>query len=517
MSHSKKGLSRRQFLAGLGAAGLTAAGVGLASQWGNLSLQAAPGDAKDPRFLIVLSAAGGASIVDSFLAVRESESQRSSTLNTFPDQQVQTFGEFRAVDTKMSDIGPIPAGFQANQSDFVKKYKDDMMVATVTGSSVTHQVGQRRSITGNEAWLGRTMQECVALQYGEGYTLPNVLLATGTSFIENGTDRSLPPHCLGELVANPAVWPLSLDGSKGVTSIDRELIQQMRVLRNDQLDAKSRFLQAFGNSPALQRWRSVRGTPQRALENQDLISKLMLYPDSERFPLKQYGLQPTPEVQKQVQRVREVFPNFEKDPFEAQAALGFLLLKFRLSVTVTIGPRFDLVTHGDGNLLDKLRGGGALPEGSIVNTPIAFDFSHNANRATQALMWHRLLKVADGLITLLKGEEYGGGQSFWDRSMIYFATDFGRSKKRPANASDFGTGHHLNNGVVILSPLANGGRVLGGVDPNTALTYGFNPQTGEPDKGAHMTEAHIYAGVLQALGVDTSGSGLPDMRAMRKA
>jgi hypothetical protein len=31
-----------------------------------------------------------------------------------------------------------------------------------------------------------------------------------------------------------------------------------------------------------------------------------------------------------------------------------------------------------------------------------------------------------------------------------------------------------------------------------------------------MAERHIYAGLLDVLGVDTAGSGLPDVRAFRR-
>jgi hypothetical protein len=65
--------------------------------------------------------------------------------------------------------------------------------------------------------------------------------------------------------------------------------------------------------------------------------------------------------------------------------------------------------------------------------------------------------------------------------------------------------------------MANGGQVLGGVDPDTTLTYGFDPATGRPEPGREMAEAEIFAGILQALGVSTAGTGLRDMRAMRRA
>jgi uncharacterized protein (DUF1501 family) len=132
-------------------------------------------------------------------------------------------------------------------------------------------------------------------------------------------------------------------------------------------------------------------------------------------------------------------------------------------------------------------------------------------------MWSRVLGVADRLIGLLKSEEWSNGQSLWDRTMIYVANDFGRSKQRPLGAEQFGTGHDLNDGALIISPLANGGRLLGGIDPDTGITYGFEPETGAPDRGRQMTETEIYAGAAQALGVSLDGVTLPDMRAMRRS
>jgi hypothetical protein len=232
----------------------------------------------------------------------------------------------------------------------------------------------------------------------------------------------------------------------------------------------------------------------------------MIYTDAE-LPLAEHGLTASPDAQ----LVRERFPDFAGDPLHAQAALAFLLIKHGVSVSITLGPGFDAVIDDDIDLSD------GLPPGALKNPPIAFDFSHQGHRSTQAFMWDRVLRVADGLIDLLRGQEYAGGQSLWDRTLLYIASDFGRSKGRPANASDFGSSHDLDNGVLLISPLVRGNTVLGGVDPNTAMTYGFDPRTGAPEPGRHMTEPEIYAGIVQALGIDTAGSGLPDMPAMRRA
>jgi hypothetical protein len=460
---------------------------------------------KKPRFLIVIAGAGGCSLIDSFLAIRQSEAGAAApNINCFPDSEVKTIAgtDIRAVDMSRSGIGQIPIPFTANQSNFVRKYKDDLMVVTQTGTSVNHTIAQKRSLTGNEAWMGRTVQEAVALEYGASFPLPNVNMSVD-GYIQHGTDRTIPSYCFNEPVANAALWPLSLDGKKGIKNLpSNQRIEIARRLRDEKLDPESRFYRTFKRSDRLDLWMQQRGS-QKSLEALDLITKLNIYPNlPPQIPLEEYGLGESPDGA----LVRQTFPDFQQDPFEAQAALAFLLIKNRISVTVTLSPSF--------NVLLDLQG---FPP-RVLNPPLAFDFSHNAHRSAQAVMWNRILSVADRLIDLLKSVEFEAGQSYWDRSMIYFATEFGRSKTRPANAEDFGTSHHLNNGFAIVSPSANGNRVLGGVDKTTGLTYGFDPEdpTGVPTPNRNMEEKEIYSGILHALGIDTSGSGLPNMRAMRK-
>lgn len=526
--------SRRSFLgrvAQIAAAGtsLSVGGLGLLGLGRDARAEDAEEEAlarsANPRFLIVLSTTGGASMLDAMLAIRESESSNAATLNCFPDSAVHTVGSFRAVDIDLPSLGAIPMPVKGRQSALVTAHQADMMVATWQRTSVNHLVGQRRAVSGNSAWYGRTLQEAVALTYGAGFALPNVHLSAGTGYTERGSDGALPAYCYGEAVADPRLWPLSLHGSQGILGAPSHgLINQARTLRNTRLDPQSRFGRVFAGSSRLATWEHLRGNPQQALEAQDLITKLMISPESAEFPLGAHRLGSSPDGA----LVRSAFPEFARDPLEAQAALAFLLLKYRLSVTVTLGPGSSAVVNADGAEDDAMgeyddededddpTAGGGLPEGSIPNPPLSFDFSHSEHRGVQALMWSRVLGVADRLIGLLKSEEWGNGQSFWDRTMIYVANDFGRSKQRPAGAEQFGTGHDLNDGALIISPLANGGRLLGGINPDTGITYGFDPTTGAPDRGRQMTEAEIYAGTAQALGVPLDGVTLPDMRAMRR-
>lgn len=481
-------LTRRQLLKGF-AAGAALAGVPLRAR----AQQA------DPRFLIVMTGTGGASIVDAMLAVPESRSANAATVNVYPDQMVQRIGDlpFSAIDQELRDIGPLPYRGDANQSNFIRRHGQDMLVVTHTGTSVNHLIAQKRSLTGNDAWFGRTLQEIVAANYGQGLAIPNVNMSVG-GYLEPGIDHDLPASARAEPVIDPRVFSFGLDGNQGIDGAPpRAVLDAARRFRDTVIEApEASFQRTFGASPALERWKAQR-IGQQTIEDADLIRQLTFLQDSAVIPLERFGLSPGPDAA----RVREVFPLFEIDPLEAQGALAYLLIKNRVAVTVTIGPSTAPVVGG---------------QQTVDSPPLAFDFSHSAHRATQALMWSRMLSVVDRLIGLLQQEEFRDGESYWDRSLVYFATDFGRSRLRPNGAADFGTGHNLNNGSLIVSPMVNGGKILGGVDPDTVLTYGFDPATGTPEPGRHMNESHVFAGILQAMGVDTSEARLPDMRAMRR-
>lgn len=497
-------LTRRQMIQRLAAT----AGVGAGATLFNH--RALAETSADPRFLIVLCASGGGSILDGPLAIRASESANADTLNTFPDELVTTWkgSPFRAVDQASRSLGPIPAAWSVRPSEFFARRRSDLMVVTTQGTSVNHSIAQRRSITGNEAWSGRTLQEMVAWQYGATSPVPNVHLVAGLGFNDAGSDTLVPTWARRQIVADPLLWPLSLDGAKGLAEgLDPAVLAAVRNHRNTSFEPATRFDQIFARAPRLTEWKELRGTPQEQIEALDLINKLMVAPESDAYPLSAFGLGSSPSSD----AVRAAFPDYDFDPLQAQAAMAFLLLKYRVSVSVTLGPSFSFVYDSSGDASN------GLPENSVVNPPLAFDFSHQAVRAGQAVVWSRLYAVIDGLISLLSAEDYGDGTSLWDRTMIYVATEFGRSKTRPAGADDWGAGHDLNNGVMVYSPLVPGDTLLGGVDPDTALTYGFDPETGAPEPGRTTAEAEVFSGLLGALGVDTTGSGLPPVPAMRRS
>lgn len=505
----KKKVTRRTALKMLGAATAGATAIG----WPALRARRVYAQAEKPYFLIVLTCTGGASIIDSLMAIREGESSNGLGINAFPDSEVisaPTVTPFRSVriaDATLNDpsfTGAIQlAPFHANpdlMTQFAASHLNEMMVVTHTGTSVNHTIAQKRALTGNAAYGGRTLQEAVAAVYGEGFTLPNVNMGFG-GFIERGTDTTLPGFASHEPVSQPFTFPLALHGSRGIEGAPAaSLVDRARSMRSA-LEAQSQFHERVASSRAITDWNAQR-IAGRGLEQQDLITKLQFVPDlPPSIPLNQYGLDESPDGQ----LVRAAFPDWLADPLEGQAALAYLLIKHQVSCAVTIGPNFNLQVNG---------------ASQFVQTPLAFDNSHGSHRYTQAAMWHRMLSVADRLITLLQNTVYDpdAGETFWDRTMLYFATDFGRTKPRPTGSPtgdiNFGSSHDLNNGSLVVSPLVNGNTLLGGVNPDTGMTYGFDRITGVPLTGETMSEADIFAGLLQALRIDTSGTSLPNLSAM---
>lgn len=454
----------------------------------------------DKRFLIVLTASGGASIIDGPMALSSEEvlaaGGDASRVNCFGEAQLSEIANspFRApkVDTTIGALG----GYQVttDQADFVRKHHQDMMTMTIEGTSVNHGIAQRRSVTGNDAWNGRTLQEAVAAQYGKNLPIANLNLGTG-GFAMPGIDESLPDYAQLVSATNAAYWPLGLSSHLGLgAGMNDQKMEILRRYRAKNVEQGSNFWKTFRGDSLLDKWVSQRKKGVSEFEAAELIKKLYWYPKTNG------GLSPNPVAAD----LRNMFPDYENDTFDAQAILAYLAITEGVSCSVTLGPGAAAEISEQG--LDK-----------FYNPPIGFDFSHTDHRGTQAMMWERMLTVADKLIGLLKAKEFKNGQSFWDRTMIYVATEFGRSRGRPTDSENFSSGHDLNNGFLVISPMANGNTILGGVNPGTGLTYGFDPQTGAPEMGRKMTEKEIYSGLLQVMNVDTAGTGLPNMKAMKKS
>ena len=320
-------------------------------------------------------------------------------------------------------------------------------------------------------------------------------------FAEHGDDATLASYATAEFIKNASFLPFGLHGSKGIQGApSQNLINLARNYRDNRLEPGSSFFKGYQNSDKVNHWLRQR-QKQGAIEQLDLINRINPFEETSDFPFADFGLSPN----QRAEYFRDIFDNIGADPVQTQALMGYLMVVSGVSNAVTFGPGQNIFVDGR-DLEDPL----------LPNPPGGFDYTHNGHRGTQAVCWQQCLDTLDKLITLLKRTHFSDGESFWDRSLIYIATEHGKDQYRVDTQEEFTSGHQVKNGVVMISPMVNGGKVLGGVDPDTCSTYGFDPRTGAPDKNREMTEKEIYSGILQAMDIDTGDAKLPDMRAMRK-
>ncbi|MDB4986464.1 MAG: hypothetical protein JWN04_1642, partial [Myxococcaceae bacterium] len=443
-------------------------------------------DPKDRKLLFILGAWGGASIIDSFMPVSVSDTGNpfgAQSMNVFPDEGlVKPAGSNLRVPSILDDYS-IFAKPSYGIADFVKAHGADLAAIGHSVSSVNHTIGQQRALSGAGINRGRTLMEAMALRYGGGMVLPNCNMATD-GYARNGADGSVPAEARHELISSPLLFATGTHGSRGVAGApDDKLIARARAARKS-LEGRSLFGRTFADDARRQKFLSGRDTLSPQIEQANVFDKLLLTDPAKLDP--KYGVSLDPLAL----AVRGMLPGIETDRLQGQVGLAFLLAYHGISTSVTMGFSQDAYV---------------TPDGKIINSPIAFDFSHNNHRVAQSLMWSRTLGLLDTLITLLKTHDYMGDPTLgkmWDRSLVYIATEFGRDKKRPFLSSSWGTAHDLNNGSTIISPLIKGNAVYGGVDPATCLTYGFDPVTGAADKNAVMGESDVYGIIAHALDLD---------------
>ncbi len=492
-----KQLSRRAFVRGLATIAAASAVPGGFLLGRGTAHASEPTAGDDQRFLIVIGATGGANISDCFLPALMSQAQTPELANSivnYPDDTVaQPVGSnIQAV--KYLGLSPLFTSDYSPET-FVSKYHQEMLVMANEVTSVNHMVAQKRSITGNGINNGITLMEAMAMRHGAGLPIPNVNMAIG-GYIEPGDDLNIPDWARGELITGPALFSVSTHGTKGVLfAPEDDLIDRARAVR-EELDTVSPFAHTFQHSKLRNKYVDKRRNSMPALEEKDLISLLTLAADGPGVPLDAFGLQSSP----QLAEIVNTFPLLGADPFQTQAALAYLMIRHKVSSSVCMGLSYQPT------IISPPPPAPAL----IIETPLAFDFAHNDHLSSQNVMWARTLKVLDGLISLLQAAPFDPANpsagSFWDRTLIYVATDFGRSKTRPLGSYAFGTGHHLNNGALLISPLLAGNKVLGGIDHDTGLTKGFDLGTGAVVDGPNqIAEGHVYSTVCQALDISFPG------------
>jgi hypothetical protein len=439
---------------------------------------------KDRKLLFVFCATGGASIIDSFMPIVDSEvgdPALAATLNTFPEWMVEQRPGSNIRSVKVLTDGYAYYATPARpMGDLLMHHGEDVVVMAHEVSSVNHTVGQQRSLSGGGFDRGRTILESAAMRHGVGLPLPNCNMASD-GYLRHGVDPSVPQEARHELITSPLLFAAGTHGFRGVVGAPREsAIERARSVR-EQLDQQSVFARTFKHDARLGRYLQGRREVVPRLEQASMIEKLLLLDPSKIDAT--FGLKPDPLIES----LRGTLPNMDSDKAQAQLALGFLMAYHGVSSSIAMGFNSDPVVD---------------QQGAISGAPIAFDFSHNLHRVVQSLMWCRTASMIDTLVTLLKTHDYLGDPALgkmWDRSLVYIATEFGRDKKRPSGSSSWGTGHNLNNGSVLISPLLKGNAVYGGVDPRTGSTYGFDPESGAPDKNRVFNESDVYSVIAQAL------------------
>jgi hypothetical protein len=485
MSSRPQSFSRRQLLqwAATGTAACALPRSASAADPAPALRKVAPGERK---LLFVVCAYGGASIIDSFMPVTESQVGdwfAAQTLNAFPDGMIEQRSGSTLRTPKLLDGYGIYTKPSFGLGDLVARHGADIAAIGHEVSSVNHTVGQQRALSGAGINRGRTLMEAMALRYGGGMAVPSCNMASD-GYMRHGTDPTLPFEARHELIAAPLLFGAGTHGYKALEDAPSDALMARARRVREQLDQRSVFARTFAKDPRRERYLYTRSMLSPRLESESLFEKLLLL-DTAGVDAK-FGIR----QDKLVQEVRSVLPNLEADRTEAQIALGFLMAYHGISASVTMGfPTDPYVSKA----------------GEIQGSPLAFDFSHSSHREIQSLMWSRTAGVLDKLISLLKSHDYLGDASLgkmWDRSLIYVATEFGRDKTRPFLSGAWGTGHHLNNGSLLISPLLKGNAVYGGVDPKTCLTYGCDLSTGQPTPGKHLDESHVYGAIAQALDLD---------------
>lgn len=487
--------TRRRLLQGMGLG--AAAGLGL--PWG---LRRARAEVEGPRYLVVLGCFGGASMVDCFMPVDPGEAlslEDRGTVNSYDWLQPEG-SRIRCVD-------------RSEPYAFLSAHMDHMVVMGTQSSSVNHWTAQARWMTGRDMVSGRTMAEIMAAAYGGTMPLPNVNMGRG-GYGTGGQDPGLDPRYVAETVVNPVTFPLSTHGHLGLLPVgeaplyDPELraafVAHARAFRDEQLEQQTPFAKTFANSRLRRTLLQARRTTEVDVELADLIDELFFVPDlGDILPLEEYGLRGNEEAEAIMDALPRALPTDTsgnaQDRLQAQAALAYLLIRTNSAAAVT------LTEPGTDGFL-------------------AFDLSHRGHRDAQATHWDRVLDVADRLIGLLATAPYRDsegaedGTSLWDRTMIVFSTEFGRDKWD--TGSGYGTGHHLNNGLLAVSPLLRGNQSLGLVDPDNGFICGWDPETGEAtpfddlvpgedplytDERLPPGEDEVCGALLHVLGVEFEG------------
>ncbi|MEO1335664.1 MAG: hypothetical protein AAFV29_08465, partial [Myxococcota bacterium] len=254
----------------------------------------------DSYFLFVITAAGGGSIIDSFLPVAQSEvstPEIAARLPVYPDMVLaQPPGSnFRCVRNLSDQFAGVPFRSDYDPVNFLNEHKDDMLVMTVENTSVSHLVAQSRSMTGDGIDRGRTITEAMAMAHGGNLPLPNAIMSSG-GFTDNGVWSGVPDTARGVLIDNALQFALATDGRRGLSGTPSERVVARARQARAQLESTSPFGQRFSTSEARRRFLTMREGPSAKIEASELIDKLLLVDGTTQANFDELGLSSSPDL-----------------------------------------------------------------------------------------------------------------------------------------------------------------------------------------------------------------------------
>ena len=108
--------------------------------------------------------------------------------------------------------------------------------------------------------------------------------------------------------------------------------------------------------------------------------------------------------------------------------------------------------------------------------------------------------VVAAMLTDLASRDYGGGESWLDRTTVVCFSEFGRT---PLLNSSGGRDHYLHNACVLAGGGVAGGRVIGASSDTGMAPLETDLDSGErSDAGEIVRPEHLFRGLLHGVGVE---------------
>ena len=432
------GVDRRKFLgwSGIATCSLLAPVTGFAASLGG-----------GRRRCVLVGAPGGASFLDSFMAIRDTGHSRYSRINAWHPSLMSlpvSRYPFTSVECWAVAGGHTTYNLSA-QTSLVTRFGREMVVATQQARSLEHVEAQQQVLRGS---------------------------VTGPSFMDEVGRTSSTPFGHIHLLEKKGGFQLASDDTSSAGLNLLLTPSEIAALKDDpEISALGRALY----DPRL----SMRHRGEALARAGDLerIAKAFLL-FWEEVPS---GADPAEAAFAELGN--RLLPDWANHPLMQQALVASMMIRYDLASALTLSP----VVWG----VERPHVGPEIRS--------AFDGSHRAHRATQAVLWSEISSVLLGLRVLLETCTTARG-SLAAETLLLVASEFGRSDVRPRGAAEWSSYHAADSAVLAIAPFLRGGRLLGD-HPRRQARMGWDPATGSALPGVVNTTTHVADSVLGALGM----------------